>query len=372
MPPVGKMENKGEQRGTNQQGKGDGRRKREAVRSVAHLKEDADAAMAWHDDVAIPLELGEEVARRHAMKLPEDDRPTTQFRFMQIAESLATVRPCFPPAPPDSLEERQQEKWKADQWKKLEGQELSFTGNGGVMPPGEQERNRALYFKAVAIRNGRLRDDGAPAAWWRLLHPKVGIFERVISRKSPSRKALQTCEKILPGLDEQSIGKRSPDRLKMTHKGKSWLEKIARAEAMRWAGDCERMGLPVKPAWEHPAPGEEGEPRRLKPKILTNELVRDLAFEWLRDDRALVRFLQSLLASYDNLSRSLYSHKVTTAQVMSGGSLKTEDDDARLRMRIDALCGCGGEGSPQRLNKFKAEIRKKGDARCKGETSPSG
>lgn len=360
MPPVGKMENTGEQQDTNQQGKGGGRRKREAVRSVAHLKEDADAAMAWHDDVAIPLELGEEVARRHAMKIPEDDRPTTQFRFMQIAESLATVRPCFPPAHSDSLEGRQQERWKADQLKKLEGQELSFAGNGGVMPKGEEERKRALHDKAVAIRNGRLRDGGAPSPCRRLLHPKVGIFERVISRKSRSRKALQSSGKMLPGLDEQSRGQRSPDRLKMTHKGKRWLEKIARAEAMRWAGDCERMGMPVKSALEHLAPGEEGEPHRLKPKILTNELVRDLAFEWLRDDRALVRFLQSLLASYDNLSRSLYSHKVTTAQAMSGGSLKTEDDDARLRMRMDALCGSGGGGSPQRLNKYKAEIRKSG------------
>jgi hypothetical protein len=353
------MENTGEQQDTNQQGKEGGRRKRKAVRSYESLEEDAEFSRAWQES-ALPWELGEKVALDHAMKIPEDDRPTTQFRYMQIAESLATTRPCFPSARPDSLEKRQQEKWKADQLKKLEGQELSFTGNGGVMPPGEQERNWALYFKAVAICNGRLRDDGAPAAWWRLLHPKVGLFERVISRKSPSRKALQSSGKMLLGLDEQSRGQRSPDRLKMTHKGKRWLEKIARAEAMRWAVDCERMGMPVKSAWEHLAPGEEGEPRRLKPKILTNELVRDLAFEWLRDDRALVSFLQSLLASYDNLSKSLYPQKVTTAQAMSGGSLKTEDDDARLRMRIDALCGSGGGGSPQRLNKYKAEIRKIG------------
>ncbi|MCX6960492.1 MAG: hypothetical protein NTW91_09510 [Verrucomicrobia bacterium] len=347
------------QQDTKDQGGGVERRKREAVRSDARIKEDAEWARAYLEG-ALPLELGEEVAHHHAVKLPEEDRPTTQFRFMQIAKSLAAVRPCFPSAPSDSLEERRQERWKVDQSKKLGGKELSFAGNGGVMPPAEQERNRALYYKEVAIRNGRLRDGGAPAAWRRLLHPKVGIFERVISRKPSTRKALQSGGKMLPGLDEQSRGQCLPDRLKMTHKGKSWLEKIARAEAMRWAGDCERMGMPVKSAWEHLAPGEEGEPRRLKPKILTNELVRDLAFEWLRDDRALVRFLQSLLASYDNLSRSLYSHKVTTAQAMSGGSLKTEDDDARLRMRIDALCGSGGGGSPQRLNKYKAEIRKSG------------
>jgi hypothetical protein len=359
IPPVGKMENTGEQQDTNQQGKGGGRRKRKAVRSDESLEEDAEFSRAWQES-ALPVEIGEDVARRHAVKLPEEDRPTTQFRFMQIAESLSAVRPCFPSAPSDSLEGRRQERWRVDQYKKLGGQELSFVGNGGVMPPGEQERNRALHDKAVAIRNGRLRDGGAPAAWRRLLHPKVGIFERVISRKQSARNDLQSSGKMLPGLDEQSRGQRSPDRLKMTHKGKRWLEKIARAEAMRWAGDCERMGMPVKSAWEHLAPGEEGEPRRLKPKILTNELVRDLAFEWLRDDRALVRFLQSLLASYDNLSKSLYSHKVTTAQAMSGCSLKNEDDDARLRMRMDALCGSGGGGSPQRLNKYKAEIRKSG------------
>jgi hypothetical protein len=347
------------QQDTKDQGGGVERRKREAVRSDARIKEDAEWALAYQEG-ALPVEIGEDVARRHAVKVPEGDRPITQFRFMQIAMSLAAVRPCFPPALPNSLEERQQEKWKANQASKLEGQELSFAGNGGVMPPAEQERIRALYFKGVAIRNGSLRDGGTPAAWRRLLHPKVGIFERVISRKPSAIKALQSGGKMLPGLDEQSRGQRSPDRLKITHKGKSWLEKIARAEAMRWGGDCERMGMPVNSAWVHLAPGEEGEPRRLKPKILTNELVRDLAFEWLRDDRALVRFLQSLLASYDNLSRSLYSHKVTTAQAMSGGSLKTEDDDARLRMRIDALCGSGGGGSPQHLNKYKAEIRKSG------------
>jgi hypothetical protein len=359
------MGNMGEQQDTNQRGNGEGRRKREAVRSEASITEDSDAGQAYLEG-ALSLELGEEVARRHAMKVPgsEIDRVTTGLRFMRIAESLASVRPCFPSARPDSLEERQQEKWKAEQVKKLGGQELSFAGNGGVMPPGEQERNRALYYKAVAIRNGRLRDGGAPAAWRRLLHPKVGIFERVISRKLPSKKDLQSSGKMLPGLDEQSRGQRSRDRLKWTHKGKRWLEKIARAEAMRWASDCERMGMPVKSAWEHLAPGEEGEPRRLKPKILTNELVRDLALEWLRDDDALVSFLLSLLASYDdsygNLSRSLHPHKMTTAQAMAGKSLKTEDDDARLRMRIDALCGSGGGGSPQRLNKFKVEIRKIG------------
>ena len=360
------MENTGEQQDTKRGGHGTERRKREALRSDEALAEDSDAGQAYLEG-ALSLELGEEVARRHAMKVhgTEIDRVTTGLRFMRIAESLASVRPCFPSARPDSLEERQQEKWKAEQQvKRLGGQELSFAGNGGVMPQGEQERNRALYYKAVAIRNGRLRDGGAPAAWRRLLHPKVGIFERVISRKLPSRKDLQSSGKMLPGLDEQSRGQRSRGPLKMTHKGKTWLEKIARAEAMRWASDCERMGMPVTSAWEHPAPGEEGEPRRLKPKILTNELVRDLAFEWLRDNRALVSFLQSLLASYDdsygNLSRSLHPHKVTTAQAMAGKSLKTEDDDARLRMRIDALCGSGGGGSPQRLNKFKAEIRKSG------------
>lgn len=353
------MENTGEQQNTKRGGHGTERRKREALRSDEALAEDSDAGKAYLEG-ALSLELGEEVARRHAMKVPVADRPTTQFRFERIALSLATVRPCFPPAPPESLEGRRQERWVEDQLKKLGGQDLSFTGNGGVMPPGEAERKRALRTKGVAINNGRLRDGGAPAAWRRLLHPKVGIFERVISRKPPARKDLQSSGKMLPGLDEQSRGQRSPDRLKMTHKGKRWLEKIARAEAMRWASDCERMGMPVKSAWEHLAPGEEGEPRRLKPKILTNELVRDLAFEWLRDDRALVCFLQSLLASHDNLSRSQYAHKVTTAQAMSGGSLKTEDDDARLRMRIDALCGSGGGGSPQRLNKYKAEIRKSG------------
>lgn len=353
------MENTGEQQDTNPQRNRERRRKRAAVRSDASIMEDAEWGRTYLEG-ALPVEIGEDLARRHAVKLPEEDRPTTQFRFMQIAESLAEVRPCFPSAPSDSLEGRRQERWRVDQVKKLGGQELSFAGNGGVMPPAEQERNRALNDKAVAIRNGRLRDGGAPAAWQRLLHPKVGIFERVISRKQSARKDLQSSEKMLPGLDEQSRGQRSPDRLKMTHKGKRWLEKIARAEAMRWASDCERTGMPVKSAWEHLAPGEEGEPRRLKPKILTNELVRNLALEWLRDDRALVRFLQSLLASHDNLSRSQYAHKVTTAQAMSGGSLKTEDDDARLRMRIDALCGSGGGGSPQRLNKYKTEIRKSG------------
>jgi hypothetical protein len=86
----------------------------------------------------------------------------------------------------------------------------------------------------------------------------------------------------------------------------------------------------------------------------------------------LVCFLQSLLASYDNLSRSSYSGKLMTAAAMSAGGPKTEDGDASLRMRIGALGRTGAGGTKQDLNKFKEEIRKTGRERAKKKTSPFG
>jgi hypothetical protein len=335
------MENKGKQQGTKEQEKRRERRTREAVRSDEALEEDAELSEAWQEG-AFSVEIGEEVARDRAMKAPKESRGATYIRYDSIALSLAEVRPCFPPAPPDSLEERRQEKWRVHQLKKLGGKELSFDGNGGVIPEEKIPKINARYFKGDAIERGSLKKRVWPG-WRRLLHPKVGVFKR----------------------NEKTL------KMEMTPRGKGWLEKIARAEAMRWASGNERMGMPVKSPWEHLAPGEEGEPRRLKSKILTNELVRDLAFEWLRDDRALVRFLQSLLASYDTLSKSFYPHKVTTAQAMSARILKTQDDNWRLSRRIDALCA-SGVVSQKHLNKFKEEIRKKGRAAVKERTSLSG
>ena len=220
------------------------------------------------------------------------------------------------------------------------------------MSLSERARNRELYFKAVAIRNGSFRND-APAAWKRLIHPKVGIFVRTKSAR-------------------KSRGRLSPDRLKMTFRGKIWLEKIAREEAMRWGTESERLGKPVKPS-EHLPTNMDGDPRRNKPKILTTELVRDLAFEWLRDDRTLVVFLESLLASYDNLSRSHYAAKVMTATAMAAGDLQTEwHDDSVLRMRIDALGTRKGEAAASLLNKLKEKIRESGKRGSKQETSPFG
>jgi hypothetical protein len=335
------MENTDDQQGTKELKKSRRRRTREAVRSDEFLEEDAEFSRAWQEG-ALSEELGEEVARDHAMKVPEADRPKTQFRFMQIAESLAEVRPCFPSAPSDPLEGRRQERWEEDQLKKLGGTELSFDGYG-VIPEEKRPKIKARYFKKSAIERGSLRARRW-AAWRRLLHPKVGVFRRNEKTK----------------------------KMKMTPKGEEWLEKIARAEAMRWSSGNERMGMPVKSTSAHLAPGEEVEPSRLKPKILTNELVHNLAFEWLRDDRALVLFLQALLASYDNLSKRFYPHKVTTAQAMSEGSLKTQDDNWRLSRRIDALCASEVVVTQKHLNKFKEEIRKKGRAAVKRRTSPSG
>jgi hypothetical protein len=345
------MENTDDQQGTKELKKSRRRRTREAVRSDEFLEEDAEFSRAWQEG-AFSKELGEEVARLHAMEVPEEDRPKTQFRFMQIAESLAEVRPCFPREwkcreIEDGLGQVEVSlclppEWGRDQLKKLGGTELSFDGYG-VIPEEKRPKIKARYFKKSAIERGSLRARRW-AAWRRLLHPKVGVFRR----------------------NEKT------EKMKMTPKGEEWLEKIARAEAMRWSSGNERMGMPVKSTSAHLAPGEEVEPSRLKPKILTNELVHNLAFEWLRDDRALVLFLQALLASYDNLSKRFYPHKVTTAQAMSEGSLKTQDDNWQLSRRIDALCASEVFVTQKHLNKFKEEIRKKGRAAVKRRTSPSG
>jgi len=331
-----------EQQDTKEQEKRRRRRTREAVRSDEALEEDAELSEAWQEG-ALSEEIGEEVARDHAMKAPKESRGATYIRYESIALSLATVRPCFPSVPSDSMEGRRQERWKADQLKKLGRQELSLDRWRGVIPEEKRPQINARHFKKDAIERGSLRKR-VRAASRRLLNPKVGVFKR----------------------NEKTF------KMEMTPRGKEWLEKIARAEAMQWASGNERMGLPVKSTWGHLTPGEEGEPRRLKSKILTNELVRDLAFEWLRDKRALVRFLQSLLASYDTLSKSFYPHKVTTAQAMSARILKTQDDNWRLSRRVDALCASGVVVTQKHLNKFKEEIRKKGRAAVKERTSLSG
>lgn len=351
IPPFGIMENKGKQQGTKEQKKRRERRTREAVRSDEYLEEDAELSRAWQEG-AFSKELGEEVARLHAMEVPEGCRAATLRRYEQIALSLAEVRPCFPREWKyrefeDGLGQVETSlclppEWERDQLKISQEQKLSFAGNGGVIPEEKRPQIKARYFKKKAIEAGSLRERRW-GAWRRLLHPKVGVFKR----------------------NEKTF------KMEMTPRGKEWLKKIARAEAMQWASGNERMGLPVKSTWGHLTPGEEGEPRRLKSKILTNELVRDLAFEWLRDDLALVRFLQSLLASYDTLSKSFYPHKVTTAQAMSARILKTQDDNWRLSRRIDALCA-SGVVSQKHLNKFKEEIRKKGRAAVKERTSLSG
>jgi hypothetical protein len=333
------MENTGDKQGTKEQEKSRKRRTRQAVRSDESLEEDAEFARAWQEG-AFSEELGEEVARKHSMEFPERDRADARSRFELIAKSLAEVRPCFPREwkyreiedglGPVEVSLRFPPEWERDQLKISREQNLSFEGDGGVIPEEKRPQVKARYFKKSAIEAGSLRERRW-SAWRRLLHPSVGVFKR--------------SEKTL--------------RMEMTPRGKEWLKKIARAEAMRWASGNERI---MKTAGEHMAPFEEGEPHRLKPKILTEELVHNLAFEWLRDDQALVRSLQSLLACYDNLSKpeSFYPHKVTTAQAMAGKSLKTEDDDARLRNRLDALCGSGGGKWPRPLNKFKEEIREKG------------
>jgi hypothetical protein len=354
IPPVGKMENTDDQQETNEQKKSRMRRTREAVRSDEYLEEDAEFSRAWQEG-AFSKELGEEVAHLHAMKVPEGCRAATLRRYKQIALSLAEVRPCFPREwkyreiedglGPVEVSLCFPPEWERDQLKISQEQKLSFAGNGGVIPEEKRPQIKARYFKKSAIEAGSLRERRR-GAWRRLLHPKVGVFRR----------------------NEKT------EKMKMTPKGVKWLEKIARAEAMRWSSGNERMGMPVKSTSAHLDPGEEVEPRRLKPKILTEELVHDLAFEWLRDARALVRFLQALLACYDNLSKpeSFYPHKVTTAQAMSEGSLKTQDDNWRLSRRIDALCASEVRVTQKHLNKFKEEIRKKGRAAVKRRTSPSG
>ena len=328
------------QQATKKQTKRTVRRTREAVRSPEFIEQDALAAREFLDE-KLPDEIGEKVARRHAMRAPEKVRGDRCFRYMRIALNLATLRPCFPDVSDDSEERKRQDQWRKDQFSRLPVEALSFTGNGGVIPEKERIRIRTRYFKAQAINNGSIRKQVDPA-WRRLLNPKVRVFIRSKSarKKSPHKMLLD-------------------DRLRMTSRGKKWLERIVIEEALRWETGAELMGNPIRSSRELLPLGHKGEPQRIKPKVLNRELVRNLAVEWLRDKTALMAFLVELLASYDNLSRSLYSSKVTAAMAMAGSFLKTEENDTKLRNRIDALCGSGGGGTPQRLNKIKAEIRSK-------------
>ena len=337
------------QQDTKEQEKRSARRKRESVRSPEFVEQDARSAREFLDE-KLTIEIGEKVAQQHSIKAPEKEQVLRRFNYQRIGINLASVRPCFPP-PRDDVEEERQDQWRRDQLSRLEGEELSFTGNGGVIPEEERARSLALYCKAVAIRNGSLRKE-IGAAWRRLINPKVGVFKRSPSyRKYSSKRTLKD------------------DRLKMTARGKKWLERIVIEEALRWGAGHELMGNAIT-SWEVLTPEQKGAPLRIKPKILDRELVRILAAEWLRDKKALVSFLESLLRSYDKLSSEHYAARVMTAQFMSARLLRTESDDERLRMRIDVF---SPSPSPTNLlNKIKGEIRRTGRDEGKGGTSPLG
>jgi hypothetical protein len=350
IPPFGIMENKGKRQGTKEQEKRRERRTREAVRSSEFIEQDARAAREFLDE-KLTIEIGEKVAQQHAMKAPEKEQGLRCFHYERIALSLASLRYCFE-ITNDEAEIERRYQWRRDQLSRLPDEALSFTGNGGVVPKEEGIRKRERYLREDAIERGSLRKE-VEAPWRRLINPKVGVFKRAPSyRKDSSKRILKD------------------DRLKMTPLGKKWLDRIATQEALRWGAGSELMGNPVKPIIEILTSGKKGAPRRIKPKILNCELMRMLTTEWLRDKKALVSFLESLLRSYDKLSSEHYAARVMTAQFMSARLLRTESDDERLRMRFDVF---SPSPSPTNLlNKIKGEIRRTGRDEGKGGTSPLG